>query len=90
MPLVEGGRRVVTRLSPVEGLGLQLPDAGERSPHMLGARLPEGFQGALVADLTSRGIYISQRGNSVRFAPHLHVTDHDVDRLLAELDRLLG
>lgn len=74
----------------IEGLGFQLPGVSERSPHMLGARLPAGYQGALVGDLVSRGIYISQRGDAVRFAPHLHVTDHDVDRLLAEMDRLLG
>jgi len=43
-----------------------------------------------VAGLRERGIYISQRGNSLRFAPHLHVNAHDVDRLAQALDELVG
>jgi selenocysteine lyase/cysteine desulfurase len=74
----------------IEKLGFRLPEASERSPHMLGARLPAGFRGALVGDLAARRIYVSQRGDAVRLAPHLHVTDQDVDRLLEEVDRLLS
>jgi len=35
-----------------------------------------------VAELRTRQIYISQRGQSLRFSPHMHVTDHDVTRLI--------
>ena len=56
---------------------------------MFGARIPPSYQGNLVADLRRRDIYVSQRGNSLRFAPHLHINDHDVSRLLGALDDLV-
>ena len=56
---------------------------------MFGALLPPTSTGNLVAELRKRHIYISQRGNSLRFAPHLHVNDHDVERLLEALDDLV-
>jgi len=62
-------------------LGFGIPAEAQRSPHMFGARLPSTFQGNLVAELKQRNIYISQRGNALRFSPYLHVTDHDVARL---------
>jgi hypothetical protein len=56
---------------------------------MFGARLPQGYEGNLVAELRKRDIYISQRESSLRFAPHLWVDDHDVTRLLGALDELV-
>jgi selenocysteine lyase/cysteine desulfurase len=70
-------------------LGFQMPDQSQRSPHMFGAIIPERFKGNLVHELSKRKIYISQRGNSVRFSPHLHITDNDVDRLLKTIGELL-
>jgi selenocysteine lyase/cysteine desulfurase len=72
----------------LSGLGFQIPDLTQRSPHMLGATLPEKYKGNLVAELSQRKIFISQRGNSVRFSPHLHITDNDLDRLLQTLGEL--
>jgi len=72
----------------LEELGFQLPTEAERCPHMFGARLPKTYTGNLVADLRKRDIYISQRGNALRFAPHLHVNDHDVNRLMEALSEL--
>jgi 4-aminobutyrate aminotransferase-like enzyme len=57
---------------------------------MFGAVLPKTYQGNLVADLKARHIHISQRGNALRFAPHLHVSDLDVDRLVEALAELIG
>ncbi|MBC7983014.1 MAG: aminotransferase, partial [Candidatus Obscuribacterales bacterium] len=70
-------------------LGFGIPAAEQRSQHMFGARLPSAFQGNLVADLKHRSIYISQRGNALRFAPYLHIKDHDVERLLDALRALV-
>lgn len=70
-------------------LGFDIPPADQRSPHMFGARLPSTFQGNLVAELKQCDIYISQRGDALRFAPYLHVTDYDVDRLLEALRGLV-
>jgi selenocysteine lyase/cysteine desulfurase len=72
----------------LEQLGFVLPGAPQRCPHMLGARWPGKHMASLVAELKARKIYISQRGDALRFAPHLHVNDHDVNRLLAALDDL--
>ncbi|MBN1855625.1 MAG: aminotransferase class V-fold PLP-dependent enzyme [Dehalococcoidia bacterium] len=74
----------------LEQLGFQLPDEAQRCPHLLGALLPKGQTGNLVTALKERNIYISQRGNALRFAPHLHINGNDEERLLAALDRLIG
>ena len=73
----------------LEGLGFRVPSGAHRCPHMFGAVLPASYSGNLVAELRKRHIYISQRGNSLRFAPHLWVDDHDVTRLLDALDELI-
>ena len=70
-------------------LGCRLPDDAQRCPHMFGAQLPPSYSGNLVAELKAQNIYISQRGNALRFAPHLHVSEHDMDRLLASLGTAL-
>ena len=59
-------KRIADHLS---SLGFQLPDSSQRSPHMFGAIIPASYKGKLVAELSKRKIYISQRGNSVRFSP---------------------
>jgi len=70
-------------------LGFILPDESQRCPHMFGALLPEHYKGNLVAELRERNIFISQRGKSIRFAPHLHITDYDIKRLLDTIDDLI-
>ena len=84
--LVEINNRIADHLSE---MGFQLPDSSQRSPHMFGATIPERFKGNLVAELTRRKIYISQRGDSVRFSPHLHISENDMNRLLETLDKLV-
>lgn len=74
----------------LETLGFRLPAPGQRGPHILGASLPAGQRGNPVARLRERDVYISQRGETLRFAPHLHVTPADVDRLTMELRRAFG
>jgi selenocysteine lyase/cysteine desulfurase len=37
---------------------------------------------ALGTQLAKRGVIASVRGNSLRLAPHLHVTEDDIDRLI--------
>jgi selenocysteine lyase/cysteine desulfurase len=74
----------------LQRLGFKVPAEARRSPHMFGAQLPDTYQGNIVAELRKRDIYISQRGNSLRFSSHLHVDAHDVDRLVRALDELVG
>jgi len=70
-------------------LGFYLPKESIRCPHMFGALLPKHYEGNLVSELSSRSIYISQRGNALRFAPHLHVNKNDIARLLETLEVLI-
>ena len=84
--LAKMNERISTHL---ENLGFQIPDISQRCPHMFGAQLPKRYQGKLVAELMQRKIFISQRGNAVRFAPHLHVTSKDIDRLLEVLNEII-
>jgi selenocysteine lyase/cysteine desulfurase len=74
----------------LEQLGFQLPAAAARCPHMFGALIPERYTGNLVAELQKHNIFISQRGKAVRFAPHLHINDQDVVRLLQAVAELTG
>ncbi|RNC64438.1 MAG: aminotransferase class V-fold PLP-dependent enzyme [Desulfuromonadales bacterium] len=79
----------LTIATHLEQLGFQLPSVTQRCPHMFGAQLPNTFTGNFVAELKKRDIYISQRGNAVRFAPHLHINSHDVNRLKEALGQLV-
>lgn len=72
----------------LEQLGFQLPPESQRCPHMFGAQLPMAQTADLVADLKARNIFISQRGCALRFAPHLHVNENDIHRLMETLSNL--
>jgi selenocysteine lyase/cysteine desulfurase len=66
-------------------LGLHPVRADERGPHMLGLRFEESLREAIVPALAAAGCYAAVRGDSLRIAPHLHVTDADVDCLVDAL-----
>ncbi|MCC7181628.1 MAG: aminotransferase class V-fold PLP-dependent enzyme [Acidobacteria bacterium] len=66
--------------------GFTLPDAAARCPHIVGASLPGAGTARILGELKARNVYVSQRGASLRFAPHLHVSDEDIERLHAALD----
>jgi selenocysteine lyase/cysteine desulfurase len=70
-------------------LGFQLPNDSQRCPHLLGAIIPAHYTGNLVAELRKSNIYISQRGNSVRFAPHLYINESDLSRLFDGINHTL-
>jgi selenocysteine lyase/cysteine desulfurase len=91
---VEG---IATALEPITGRiereararGLGPLRAGLRGPHMLGIRLPAGRASAAAGRLAAESVYVEALGSVLRVSPHLHVTDHDVERLLEALDRAL-
>ena len=69
----------------LEALGFALPPVAQRCPHLFGAQLPKGHSGDLVGALRAHNVFVSQRGSSIRFAPHLHVTEDDIDQLFGAL-----
>jgi selenocysteine lyase/cysteine desulfurase len=71
-------------------LGLDPMPPGQRGPHLLGVRLPESVRAGVVPALAAAGCYAAVRGEMLRLAPHLHVTDDDVERLVSALARILG
>ena len=80
-------RRIAERLRE---LGFELPPDQVRGPHMFGARLPHGSDArAVVGALRAGRVFVSQRGSSLRIAPHLHVTQADVDQLLNAIEHAL-
>lgn len=82
---------ITTRISSfMESLGFVLPPSPLRSPHMFGAKLPEWYKGNLVAELRKRGVYVSQRGNSVRFSPHVFISETDMQRLFESLKQIFA
>lgn len=85
--LAEINRRLAERLT---ALGFQLPPEHVRASHMFGARVPDGSDaGELVGALRARRVFVSQRGSSLRFAPHLHVTETDIERMSGTLEHVL-
>jgi selenocysteine lyase/cysteine desulfurase len=64
-------------------LGLVSPACDQRAPHMLGVELPREVARAMAQKLRDAGVIASVRGSSLRIAPHLHITQDDVDRLLS-------
>jgi selenocysteine lyase/cysteine desulfurase len=70
-------------------LGFSVANDAQRSPHMFGAQLPKGYSGDLVGDLAAMNVHVSRRGSALRFSPHLHVNDADVERLLSSLRKLV-
>jgi len=68
-----------------EALGFELLPVAQRSPHLFGARLPKGYSGDLIGTLRANNVFVSQRGSSIRFAPHLHVTEDDIGQLFDAL-----
>lgn len=66
-------------------LGLGSAAVDDHAPHMLGIDVPGEVARVLGERLTESGVIASVRGNSLRIAPHLHSTQHDIDRLLSAL-----
>ena len=72
----------------LESLGFEVPGETQRCPHMFGARFPHALPANLVSEMKSKGVYVSQRGDAIRFAPHLNVNQQDVVRLLSAAGEL--
>jgi selenocysteine lyase/cysteine desulfurase len=71
-----------------EALGFAAPERSRRVGHMVGLRSERGLRPGLAAALAERDIYVGIRGDCIRVAPHLHTTEHEIDRFLAALETL--
>lgn len=71
-------------------LGLDTIPPDQRGPHILGITLPPEALAAIPPALAAANCYLSVRGDSLRIAPHLHITDDDITRLIAALAQALN
>ncbi len=65
----------------LEEVGLTPVETRFRAPNILGASSPDGLPDDLLPALADEKIFISRRGNSLRFAPYLQINENDVERL---------
>nr|WP_321461057.1 aminotransferase class V-fold PLP-dependent enzyme [uncultured Cohaesibacter sp.] len=72
----------------VETVGFTPVPKAFRSPHILGASSERPLSPTITKDLSSRNVFISRRGNALRFAPHLHIDEQDLERLAEALSAL--
>lgn len=78
--------RTASVAGQASSLGLEVTARDEqRGPQMLGIRLPETARVRAAAALAQDNCFAAMRGRALRISPHLHTTDHDVDRLIGAL-----
>jgi len=94
-----GVENIAATLSPLirriatagQAFGMKVTPLAERAPHMVGLSMPpRGKATDLAATLAKERVYASARGATLRVAPHLYVSDEDMDRFLGMLARGLS
>ena len=58
--------------------GFETIDESSRAPHFQSARLPNVGSRELAAQLMADGVFVSQRGDRLRLAPHLYTDSQDL------------
>lgn len=79
-------QRIAAALS---ALGAQVVPAEHTIGHILGVRFEDRMLPRIMEGLRAARIIVSVRGTTMRVAPHLCVDDHDVERLIETVRRLL-
>ena len=70
-------------------IGFACIDQKYRSPHFFSVTYTKGLPEDLLQQLASRKIFISQRGDHLRIAPHLYNNQQDIDVLIDALVDIL-
>ena len=68
--------------------GFEVPPEAARVPHIVGVKPTRRDAAGIVRLLRERDVYVGHRGDSLRFAPHLHVDPEDLGRLESALDTI--
>ena len=71
----------------VRGLGVSVPDASLRAPHILSLAFKDGLPAGLVEGLASEGVYVAPRLGRLRVSPHVYNDEVDADRFVEVLAR---
>lgn len=79
------GAKNLAIASILEEFGFTTPAPETRAPHIQSARPGSGNAREIAAALGDRKVYVSHRGDDLRFAPHLYNDDEDLEHLRAAL-----
>ena len=73
----------------VRNIGVSMPDARLRAPHILSLAFKVGMPAGLVEGLASEGVYVAPRLGRLRVSPHVYNDEVDADRFIEVLTRRL-
>jgi len=73
----------------VRGIGVIVPDAQLRAPHILSLAFKGGMPAGLVEGMASEGVYVAPRLGRMRISPHVYNDEADPDRFVEVLGRRL-
>ncbi len=63
-------------------IGVQVPDAALRAPHILSLGFPRGMPEGLIGRLEAADVHVAPRLGRMRISPHVYNDEADVDRFL--------
>jgi selenocysteine lyase/cysteine desulfurase len=73
----------------VRGIGVNVPDARLRAPHILSLAFKGGVPAGLIEGLASEGVYVALRLGRMRISPHVYNDEADADRFVEVLSKRL-
>ena len=73
----------------VRGLGVHVPEAHLRAPHILSLAFKGGMPAGSIEGLASEGVYVAPRLGRMRVSPHVYNDEADADRFVEVLTRRL-
>ena len=73
----------------VRGIGVSVPDARLRAPHILSLAFKDGLPAGLIEGLASEGVHVAPRLGRLRVSPHVYNDEADADRFVEILSRRL-
>jgi selenocysteine lyase/cysteine desulfurase len=63
-------------------LGVDIPDAKVRAPHIVSVGFPKGMPAGLGETLAAQNVYAAPRLGRLRLSPHVYNDEEDVDRFI--------
>ena len=73
----------------VRGIGVSVPEARPRAPHILSLEFKDGMLAGLVEGLASENVDVASRLGRMRISPHVYNDEADADRFVEVLARRL-
>jgi selenocysteine lyase/cysteine desulfurase len=73
----------------VRGIGVSMPDARLRAPHILSLAFKGGLPPGLIEGLASEGVHVAPRLGRLRVSPHVYNDEADADRFVEVLSKRL-